>query len=67
MAHNSVVLLDNEEGEKLVKAACKDQGLHFDEFGALVRAELELIGKQENRKELFARFDDILERIQPTE
>ena len=67
MAHNSVVLLENEDGRKLVKKACRDKGLHFDEFCALVQAELTLTGKQQRRVELFGRYDDILDRIQSTE
>jgi hypothetical protein len=62
MARNVVVLLNNSDGQKMVKKACKDSGFIFAEFEELVEAEVTQMGKQ-RRAGLWDAFDDILDRI----
>ena len=63
MSRNVVVLLDNPDGQALIKAACSDRGFDYSEFRDLVQAEVVQTGKQRKRG-LHDRFDDILDRIQ---
>jgi hypothetical protein len=66
MPRKLVVLLDNQDGRKLVKNACKQHGLGFPEFEELIDAEVAQTGKQ-RRAGLWDDFDDILDRIQTDE
>lgn len=66
MTKKLVVLLDNQDGRKLVKNACKQHGLGFPEFEELIDAEVAQTGKQ-RRAGLWDDFDDILDRIQTDE
>lgn len=63
MPRNVVVLLDNPDGRRMIRTACKANGLFFPEFQELVQAEIEQTGKQ-RKKGLWDDFDDILDRIQ---
>ncbi len=63
MPRNIVMLLDNPQGQAVIKAACKADGMLFAEFEELVQAEVEQTGKQ-RRAGLWDSFDDILDRIQ---
>jgi hypothetical protein len=59
-----VVLLDNEnEGRKLVRALCRQHSVRIGEFEELVQAEIEQTGKQ-RKKGLWDQFDDILDRME---
>ena len=66
MPRNVVVLLDNQEGQRLIKSACREHGVLFPEFQELVQAEVEQTGKQ-RRAGMWDSFDDILDRIQAEE
>ncbi len=66
MPRNFVVLLDNADGRKIIKDACKTNNLHFAEFVELVQSEVEQTGKV-RRAGLWDSFDDILDRIQMDE
>lgn len=56
------LLLDNAEGNNMVRQACIAKGFSFSEFQELVQAEVEQIGEK-RRTALFDSFDDILDRI----
>lgn len=62
MTQKSVVLLNNPEGEKMVREVCKENGFHFSDFVELVEAEVEQVGRK-RRAGLKDTFDDILDRI----
>ncbi|MDD9810504.1 MAG: hypothetical protein OXU71_02130 [Gammaproteobacteria bacterium] len=62
MTNKTVVLLNTPEGGKLVTDSCKENGLDFDAFKELVEAQI-TSNVNFRRRELFAHFDDILDRI----
>ncbi|MGI9310585.1 MAG: hypothetical protein ACR2P7_03505 [bacterium] len=62
MTQRTVVLLNNKEGRELVVNSCQRSGFLFDEFEKLVQAQIEHSGNAQ-RRQLFAAFDDILDRI----
>jgi len=62
MANKTVVLLSTPEGRDLVASFCKANNLKFAEFEALVEAQI-TSNVNFRRTELFAKFDDILDRI----
>ena len=62
MSRNVVVLLDNPDGQALIKHACKARGYDYAAFTELVQAEVDQTGKQRKRG-LHDLFDDILDRI----
>lgn len=59
MAH----ILRNEHGQAVVKNACEGKNVRFEEFMELVDAQMDDTGKWLNRRSLFEKFDDILDRI----
>ena len=63
MPGNVVVLLDNVEGRKMIREACKSNNIHFVGFEELVQVEVDQTGKK-RRHGLWDSFDDILDRIQ---
>jgi len=63
MANKTVVLLDTPEGRELVTKFCAANNLEFVEFEALVKAQV-TSNVNFRRRDLFAKFDDILDRIQ---
>ena len=66
MPRNVVVLLDNVDGQAMIREACKQNGVNFAEFEELVQTEVELTGRK-NRKGIWDSFNDILDRIQVDE
>ena len=62
MAQSIVVLLDNSEGQAMVKETCRENGILFAELQELVQVEVEQAGKQ-RRAGMWDSFDDILDRI----
>jgi len=63
MPHNVVMLLGNEQGRAMIKAACEEKELGFAEFTELVDLEVEQTGRK-RRAGLSDSFDDILDRIE---
>ncbi len=66
MPRNVVVLLDDKDGQAMIREACKQNGVNFAEFEELVQTEVEQTGRQ-RRAGLWDSFDDILDRIQGDE
>ena len=62
MTRKTVVLLDDREGRELAKNSCEEGRLRFAEFEALVKAQLGF-ATNATRHQLYAAFDDILDRI----
>jgi len=63
MANKTVVLLSTPEGRALVADSCKANNFVLAEFEALVKAQV-TSNVNFRRRDLFAKFDDILDRIQ---
>ena len=66
MPRSVVTLLNNEEGQAIIRSACKQEGFLFPEFTELVQAEVEQTGKRKPSG-LWDSFDDILDRIERIE
>jgi len=68
MSSKTVVLLGTPEGRELVTDSCKANNFVFAEFEKLVEAQItsdvNFPQPDARRRELFARFDDILDRIE---
>lgn len=62
MSNKTVVLLNTPEGRNLVANSCEEKGFEFAVFEELVEAQV-TSSVNIRRRELFARFDDILDRI----
>lgn len=62
MPRQEIALINNPEGEEMVRRTCKENGIHYPEFMELAQAVIEQYGKQ-RRKGLWDKFDDILDRI----
>lgn len=60
MPRNVVVLLNSEEGRRLVKAKCRKAGIRISTFENLVEAELDRLGMK-RRAGLREEFDEILD------
>ena len=60
MPRNVVVLLNTDEGRRLVRAKCRGTGLKIAMFERLVEAELERQGMM-RRRGLWEEFDEILD------
>ncbi len=60
MPRNVVVLLNSEEGRRLVKAKCRKAGIRISTFERLVEAELDRQGMM-RRAGLWEEFDEILD------
>ncbi|MBX9596022.1 MAG: hypothetical protein K2X46_16785 [Roseomonas sp.] len=60
MPRNVVVLLNSEEGRRLVRAKCRSAGIKIAVFERLVEAELERQGMM-RRAGLWEEFDEILD------
>ncbi len=61
MPRNVVVLLNNEEGRRLVRAKCRAALIKIATFEELVDAELDKQGMK-RRAGLWEEFDEILDR-----
>lgn len=66
MPRNVVMLLDNPDGQAMIKDACKADDMLFGAFEELVQAEVEQTGRK-RRHGIWDSFDDILDRIQVDE
>lgn len=62
MPRSVVVILDQDDGRKLVRQLCRKYAIPLGEFEELVQAEIEQNGKQKKRG-LWDQFDDILDRM----
>lgn len=62
MPRSVVVLLDNSDGQAMVKFECQENKFSFTEFVELVSAEISQTGKM-RKAGLWTDFDDILDRI----
>lgn len=62
MSNKTVVLLNTPEGRNLVANSCRANDFEFAVFEELVEAQV-TSSVNIRRRELFARFDDILDRI----
>lgn len=62
MLTKPVVILKNEEGQKMIKEMCKKHGVIYSEFEGLIEAQVGNSDK-ERRRRLWDNFDDILDRI----
>lgn len=63
MTNKTVVLLGTPEGRELVTEFCKAKNFKFAEFKELVKAQV-TSNVNFRRRDLFAKFDDILDRIE---
>ena len=63
MSYNAVVLFNNKNGRAMIKKACRENNVHYDEFKELVDAVVGHMGRQ-RRRALWDQFDDILDRIE---
>lgn len=63
MANKTVVLLSTPEGRELVTGFCKDKNFDPAVFEELVKAQV-TSNVNFRRRGLFAKFDDILDRIE---
>lgn len=62
MPRSVVVLLDNSDGQAMVKLECQENKFGFPEFVELVSAEVSQTSKM-RKAGLWPEFDDILDRI----
>jgi len=62
MANKTVVLLGTPEGRELVTDSCKANNFDLAAFEELIKAQV-TSNVNFRRRELFAKFDDILDRI----
>lgn len=62
MSNKTVVLLNTPEGRDLVSNSCRANDFEFAVFEELIEAQV-TSNVNIRRRELFARFDDILDRI----
>ena len=60
MPRNVVVLLNSEDGRKLVRSKCRSAGIKIATFESLVEAELDRQGMM-RRRGLWDQFDEILD------
>ncbi len=60
MPRNVVVLLNSDEGRRLVKAKCRKAGIRISTFENLVEATLDRQGMM-RRSGLWEEFDEILD------
>ena len=60
MSHNTVMLLDNEDGLAMVRKTCKESGIRFSVFMELVQTGID----EKRRADRWDAFDDILDRIE---
>ena len=60
MPRNVVVLLNSDEGRRLVRSKCRGTGIKIATFERLVEAELERQGMM-RRAGLWEEFDEILD------
>lgn len=60
MARNMVVLLNSEEGRRLVRSRCRAAGLKMVDLEQLINAEIEQLGKK-RKAGLWEEFDRIFD------
>lgn len=60
MARSVVVLLNSDEGRKLVKSRCKEAGIRMSDLEELIDAELQQLGKK-RKAGLWEEFDRIFD------
>ena len=63
MSRNSVVLLSNDEGRKLVRSLCAKAGLPMEVLEELITEEIEQLGKK-RKAGLWDEFDRIFDSME---